>query len=102
MLRRGGQIIQRLLHLGVLDRIELERANRRVEHDQEFPPGVAQESVRGLDGLGDRALGRTARGHVPASRSARVTAVRTSGSGSWAARSRTAGASGATHLAGAL
>src|SRR2546422_6028892 len=34
----------------------------RVEHDQEVPPGVAQESVRGLDGLGDRALGRAARG----------------------------------------
>src|SRR6266516_708098 len=87
MLRRGGQIIQRLLHLGVLDRIELERAHRRVEHDQEVPPGVAQESVRGLDGLGDRALGRTAGGHVPTSRSARVTALRTSGSLSWAARS---------------
>src|SRR5438094_633079 len=102
VLRRGGQIIQRLLHLGVLDRIELERANRRVEHDQEFPPGVAQESVRGLDGLGDRALGRTARGHVPTSRSARVTALRTSGSLSWAARSRTARASGVRTLPSAI
>src|SRR5256885_11819293 len=102
MLRRGGQIIQRLLHLGVLDRIELERAHRRVEHDQEVPPDVAQESVRGLDGLGDRALGRTAGSHVPTSRSARVTALRTSGSLSWAARSRTARASGVRTLPSAI
>src|SRR6266576_159424 len=101
-LRGGGQIIPRLLHLGVLDRIELERAHRRVEHDQEVPPGVAQESVRGLDGLGDRALGRTAGGHVPTSRRARVTALRTSGSLSCTARSSTARASGVRTLPSAI
>src|SRR6267378_768401 len=103
MLRRGGQIVQRLLHLGVLDRVELEGADRRVQHDQKFPSGVAQESVRGLDGLGDRATGGLAAGgHVPTSRSARVTALRTSGSLSWAARSSTARASGVRTLPSAI
>src|SRR4029077_1809145 len=88
--------------LGVLDRIELEGANGRVEHHQKIPPRMAQESVRGLDGLGDRAALRPAGNHVPTSRSARVTALRTSGSLSWAARSRTARASGVRTLPRAM
>src|SRR2546430_4667453 len=78
----------------VLERIELEGTDCGIEHDQKVPPRVAQEPVRGLDGLGDRAAGGAAGGHVPTSRSARVTALRTSGSLSWAARSSTARAAG--------
>src|SRR5207249_9466766 len=102
VLGRGGQIVQGRLHLGVFDRIELEGANRRVQHDQKVPPRMAQEAVRGLDGLGDRAFGGTAGGHVPTSRSARVTALRTSGSLSWAARSSTPRASGVRTLPSAI
>src|SRR6266513_1713995 len=95
MLGRRRQVVQRLLHLGVLDGIELERAERGVQHHEELAARVAQEAVGRLDRLGDRRLpGRAAAAHPPTSRSARLTALRTSGSLSCAARSSTARASG--------
>src|SRR5438046_42180 len=103
MLRRCGEVVQRLLHLRVLDRIELERAERGIEHDEKLAARVPQEAVGRLDRLGDRRLaGRTAAAHPPTSRSARLTALRTSGSLSWAARSRTARASGVRTLPNAI
>src|SRR5438445_13449366 len=95
MLRGLGQVVERLLHLRVLDGIELERPEGGVQHDEEIPAGVPQEAVGRLDGIGDGGAGRrAAAGHAPTSRRARVTALRTSGSLSWAARSSTARASG--------
>src|SRR2546429_1373676 len=55
---------------------------------------MPEETVRRLDGFRDRLLGRAAAAHPPTSRSARLTALRTSGSLSCAARSSTARASG--------
>src|SRR6266566_4648969 len=90
-----GVVVECLLHLRVLDGIELERSEGGVQHDEEIPSGVPQEAVGGLDGIGDGPAGRlAAAAHAPTSRSARLTALRTSGSLSWAARSSTARASG--------
>src|SRR5206468_5979720 len=102
LLGRRGQVVEGLLNLRVLDGIELERSERGVEHDQEVPARVAQETVRRLDGLGDRTAGRVAAGHVPTSRSARATAFRTRGSLSCEARSSTARASGVRILPSAI
>src|SRR5438270_10144589 len=88
------EVVERLLHLRVLDRIELEGAKSSIQHDEEVPSGVPQEAVGCLDGIRDGGAGRGAAGHAPTSRSARVTALRTRGSLSCAARSSTARASG--------
>src|SRR6185503_14918649 len=83
----GGrrEIVERLLHLGVLDRIQLERAERGIEHHQEVAAGMPEETVRRLDGFDHRGTPPARRGHAvpppaPTSRSARFTALRTSGS----------------------
>src|SRR3989442_1632401 len=93
--RRRPQVVQRLLHLIVLERIQLEGPEGGVEHHQELPPRVAQEPVRRLDGLHHRGAPRAAvRGrHAPTSRSARLTAFRTRASLSCAAFSSTPRAS---------
>src|SRR5207247_5679043 len=80
-----------------LDRIQLERAERGIQHDQEVAAGMAQEAVRLLDGLHDRGpfpLGRRHVVPVPTSRSARLTAFRTSGSLSCVTFCRTSRAAG--------
>src|SRR5690606_3823686 len=84
-LRRVDQVVERPLHGGVLDRIELEAPHRRVEREQEPAPAGAEEAfLRGaLAGEGHA---------VP--RSARLTALRTIGSLSAAARSSSCRASG--------
>src|SRR2546422_7353931 len=48
-------------HLIVLERIQLQGAEGGVEHHQELPPRVAQETVRRLDGLHHRGAPRAAR-----------------------------------------
>src|SRR5437899_11860782 len=63
---------------------------------------MPEETVRRLDGFRDRLLGRAAAAHPPTSRSARLTALRTSGSLSCAARSSTARASGVRTVPSAL
>src|SRR2546422_2152894 len=82
-------------HLIVLERIQLQGAEGGVEHHQELPPRVAQETVRRLDGLHHRGAPRAAlRGrHAPTSRKARLTAFRTRASLSCAAFSSTPRAS---------
>ena len=94
MLGGGQKLVQRRLHLRVLDRIELERAKRRIEDDQKVSPGVTQESVRRLHGLDHRRATGARLGHAPTSRRARMTAFLTRGSLSSVAVSRAARASG--------
>src|SRR2546430_3067632 len=98
-----GEVIERLLYLRVLDGIELEGSEGGVQHDEEIPSGMPQEAVGRLDGIGDGSAGRLAgAAHAPTSRIARATALRTSGSLSWVARSSTARASGVRILPSAI
>src|SRR3989454_25900 len=104
LLRRRGQIIQRLLDLGVLDRIELERPERGVEDDEEVAPGMTEEAVRRLDGRHHRGPFSAWRRQapVPTSRSARLTALRTSGSLSCDTFCKTSRAAGVRILPSAI
>src|ERR1041385_213134 len=86
--RGRRQVVEGFLHLRVPDGRGLEGRERSAEDDREVAAGMTQDPVRGLDGLGNRAARRLASapapapapGHVPTSRRARATALRTSGS----------------------
>src|SRR5205823_5134230 len=98
LLRERCEISQRLLHGGVLERIQLDRTQRGVERDDDAPPFLANERVDRAfaDRRGDRYRaarcwrvgGRRRTRHVPdpPERSARLTAFRTITSFSPAAR----------------
>ena len=96
---RGGlQVVQRLLHRGVLDRIELEAAERGVDREQERAAALAElalASARGLE------FGR-ARVTGALSRSARLTAFRTTRSLSSRQRCSSSRASGERILPSAM
>src|SRR5262249_38181708 len=70
-------------------RVELEAAERGIEREQQRAPALAEPAVGGGAG---HLLGR--RGHAAPSRSARLTAFRTTSSLSSAARCNTSRASG--------
>ena len=76
----GVEIVERLLHRRVLDRVELEAAERGVEREQQRAPALAELPV----GAGTRG-GVGGMGHDALSRSARFTALRTTRSLSSAA-----------------
>jgi hypothetical protein len=50
----GEQVVQRVLHLRVLERVELERAQRGVQGDEEVATRVPQRSLGRLLGLRGR------------------------------------------------
>src|SRR5690606_26596525 len=79
---RGGlQFVQRLLRGRVLHRIELEAPEPGVHREQEVPSRVAQEGVAADLLFLALVAGAGLAGHaVPPSRSARLTAVRTTSS----------------------
>src|SRR2546427_1109713 len=104
VLGRRREVVERLLHLRVLDRIELERPERGVEDDEEVAPGMTEEAVRRLDGLHHRGPFSAWRRQapVPTSRSARLTALRTSGSLSCDTFCKTSRAAGVRILPSAI
>src|SRR5690606_37620512 len=91
---RAGQVVERLLHRRVLDRVQLETAERGVQREQQRAAALPDRAFVAAARIGAAAGGLGCCRHRAASRSALFTASRTMSSLSSAALSRTCRASG--------